>query len=244
VTRRIRLELEIVHAGPLEREVLPALEEAVRQGDGAPLAEAARRALPRLHERKPPGPVHMPDVFAWKLAVARLEALVATSPEPPATEAAYEEVAWALLRSARAADPVTIGEDWDLLRVLVDPARRRASGIGALAATLAGEALVGSGPLMSRGGFGLVREDSYATGWNDPGRVARIARSLHRLDEKRLLRLARAIPPEVARSVWPPSPSPLVKRLPRALRALEKLREAYDAAAREGAGVFVELLLV
>ncbi len=244
MTRRIRLELEIVHSGPLLDEVLPALEAAVETGDGGPLVEAARRALPRLQGRKPPGPVHMPDVFAWKLAVGRLEALIATSPEPPATEAAYEEVAWALLRAARAAEPVTVGEDWDLLRVLVDPARRKGRGIGALSATLAGAALVGSGPLVSRGGFALVREDSYATGWNDPERVARIARSLGRLDEKRLERLARAVPPEVARGVWPSSPSPLVKRLPRALRALEKVRAAYDSAAREQAGVFVELRLV
>ncbi len=224
-------------------EALPALEAAKERGEGGPLVLAARRALPLLLARRPEGPVHSPDVFAWKLAVGRLEAVVATDPEPPQSAAAFEEVAWALLRAARQAEPVSLGEDWDLLRVLTDPARRRSRGLGVLGGTLAGAALAGSGPLASASGFALVREGSYATGWNGEERVRRIARSLRRFDETKLEAAARATPPEVARTVWPHRPAPLVNRLPRAIAALEKLKAAYFVAARERAGVFLELLL-
>src|SRR5271170_3858556 len=101
----IRLELEVVRADLLVEDALPALEAAKVRRDGALLAAAARGALERLHALRPEGPPHGPDVLAFDLARARLEALVATG-EPPDTEAAFEDVAWALLRAARAAEPV------------------------------------------------------------------------------------------------------------------------------------------
>jgi hypothetical protein len=232
----IRLELEVVRADLLVEQALPALHAARVRKDGAPLAAAARTALKRLRPTRPEGPAYDPEVLAFELSRARLEALLATG-APPESEAAFEEVAWALLRAARAALPATI-DDWDLLRVLLDPERRRREALGAVGRTLGAAAIVGSGPL------GLARNASYATGWNPPGEAARVARALGRFTPRRLERLARAVPIDVARTVYPRRTSPLVRRLPRALAALERLQAAYDAAAREGAGVFVELALV
>ncbi len=241
--RRITLNLEIIHAPLLVEEALPALERA-RRGEGTDLlVRAARSALPRLHAAPNHGEGWEPDSIAWKLAVGRLEAVVATAPEPPATEAAYEEVAWALLRAARAAEPVSLGEDWDLLRVLVDPSRRRGAGLGSMGATLAGSALAGSGPLASASGFALAREQSYATGWTSPRRAPKVARSLRRFTRERLESIARETPVALARTVWPHRTSPLVRRIPRAVAAMEKLQSAYATAVREGAGVFAELVL-
>lgn len=243
MTRKISLTIEIVHAPLLEEEALPALEAARAGGSGALLVRAARSALPRLAARVPEGAAHEPSVIAWKLAVARLEAVLATAPEPPRTEAAFEEVAWALLHAARAAEPVSLGEDWDLLRVLIDPARRRGEGLGGLGSTLAGAALAGSGPLASASGFALFRDRSYATGWNGPERVSNVTRSLRRFTPERLEVLAGEIPVAVARTIWPRRTSPVARRLSRAVAAMARLQDAYTTASREKAGVFIELEL-
>lgn len=240
LTARIRLGLELVREAPLKGSALPALEAARDRGEGEPLVRAARAALPLLRAslaRPEPGE---PDA-GGELALARLEAVVATAPEPPASEGALEEVAWALLRAARVAPPVSLGDDWDLLRALLDPARRRQTGLGALAATLAGSALVGAGPLESRSGFALARRRSYATGWNDPERTRRIARALARWTPARLEAAAARVGPALARGIYPPRRTPIARRLERARAALALLQDAYALAAREGAGVFVEL---
>jgi hypothetical protein len=226
---RIRLQLELVRAEPLIRHALPALEAAKERGEGELLVRAAREALPRL------------EAPADMLVRGRLESVVATAPEVPRTEHALEEIAWALLRAARVAPPVSLDEDWDLLRALLDPARRRGRGIGAFASNLAASALVGEGPLATRGGFALARNRSYATGWNDAARTRRIARALALWTPARLAQAATLVPREIAREIYPLSRTPLSRRLARARRALALLQHAYSTAARERAGVFLEL---
>jgi hypothetical protein len=254
VTRaRIRLDLELLRPEPLAR-ALAALEAAQDRREGEPLARVARAALPglaaaveaeeaRLRGLLGEGAGLAAELAAGRLAQARLEAVLATAPEPPASRGALEEVAWALLRAARVAPPVSLGEDWDLLRALLDPARRRGKGLGAVAATLAGSALAGEGPLETASGFALARAASYATGWNSPERVRRIARSLERLAPVKLAHVAERLSPSFLRGIYPSKRSPLARRLERAQVALDRLREAYTTAATAGAGIFVELVL-
>jgi hypothetical protein len=252
---RIHLELELVREAPLLLEAMPALEAARERGAGEELARAAERALPilaaavsaeeaRVRSLLGAGASLAPEVAAGKLAQARLEAVLALRPEPPSTEAALEEVAWALLRAARVAPPVSLGEDWDLLRILLDPARRRVRGVAGLAATLSGSALVGAGPLATPSGFALARARSYATGWNDPARTRRIARALARTSPARLERAAARISTELARGIYPGRRTGWPRRLERARVALDRLKSAYQVAADAGAGVFLELEIV
>ncbi len=140
MSKPIRLELEIVSEALLLGEVVPAL------GDRKALLRAAPGAIERLRG----------DDRA-SLLRARLEAVLATG-ESPSTEAAREEVAWALLRSARVAEPVSVGEDWDLLRVLLDPARRRGEGLSTIGRAPA------SWALMGRERIALSRSESYVGG--------------------------------------------------------------------------------
>jgi hypothetical protein len=207
------------------REALPRLREALRRDEARAAARRSRRALD-------------PEVGCGRLAVARLEALLACR-EPPTTVTAFEEVAWALVRAARLAPAFSLGEDWDLLHALLDPGRRRRGGMGALGGTLAAAAIVGSGPLASESGYALVRERSYATGWSSPEEVRRIARALGRA------RLSpRAVTAAVARGIYGSRSASIERRLPRAESALAKLRGCYARAAALGAGAFIELELV
>ncbi|HZU99936.1 MAG TPA: hypothetical protein VFF73_24695 [Planctomycetota bacterium] len=219
MSKPIRLDLEIVSETLLVGEVVPALSDR----------KALLRAVPGAVERL------RGDPFA-SLARARLEAVLATG-ESPSTEAAREEVAWALLRSTRVAEPVTVGEDWDLLRVLLDPARRRGEGLSTIGRAPASWALMGAERIA------LSRSESYATGWNPRHAVVRIVRSLARVTPARLSRLCQGIDIDVARTVYPVRTSPLARRLPRALVALDRMRTGYGTAQRERAGVFVELVL-
>ncbi|MBI3726392.1 hypothetical protein HY251_20900 [bacterium] len=255
---RLDLALEIARADFLLERALPALEAAHGQGKLDELARVAKEAVPILAEMLRSEKARRsavvgdavassdPAILALKRDQGRLEALLPRSPFIFLTKAALEDMGWALLRAAQAAPPVSLGTDWDLLRVVLDRGRRREDGLAAIPRTLAGKALMGEGPLATRSGFALARERSYATGWNSPATVRKIARALSRLDgralEKRALSLEGSA--SLARGVYPPRLSTLPQRTERATAALAKLKGAYETAASLGAGVFVEVEVV
>ncbi len=221
-TWRIVLTLEVVDAELVERRALPAIEAARSRRKLGPL-----RALAREVAREVDG-----------LEQARLEAALVADPEG---DEAFEELAWALLAAGRMAPPVCLGEEWDLLRALLDPARRREGGIARVASSAAGEALVGSGPLETRTGFALARKRSYATKWVAPRRVPAIARALARWTPARVHRELATLPADLA--VYPARRRDPRARARRVEESLRLLLWTYETARDAGAGVFLELAI-